>query len=302
MKNLCTHDSLEADFYFATPLIIMLNSKNEVELENFGGISDAARKDNGIDSTNSTQLPSHQSSQKTGAEKPVNDEAPALPDISRSRAFVIISLLTGVSFLNTMGSGILTVALPTIARDINLSPNLLLWPASVYALAAGCTLLIFGAVADVVGSKRVWLAGAGFYIAFTLACGLARTGIQLILFRTILGIAISMCLPSAVSITTNSFPRGKRRNIGFACMGMGQPLGYSIGLILGGVFTNTIGWRWGYYLSAIINTGLFAGALWGLPSEKSREAVSWGRLLHEIDWIGALIISISLGLLSYVLA
>lgn len=280
----------------------MLNSKNEFELENFGGISDVARTDSEIDPTNSNKRPSDQSSRTTDAEKPISDGEPALPDISRSRAFVIFSLLTGLSFLNTMGSGILTVALPTIARDINLSPNLLLWPASVYALAAGCTLLIFGAVSDVVGSKKVWLAGAGVYIAFTLACGLARTGIQLIIFRTILGIAISMCLPSAVSITTNSFPRGKRRNIGFACMGMGQPLGYSIGLILGGVFTNTIGWRWGYYLSAIINALLFAGALWGLPDEKSREAVSWGRLLHEIDWIGALVISISLGLLSYVLA
>lgn len=107
-----------------------------------------------------------------------------------------------------MGSGILTVALPTIARDIGLRDNLLLWPASVYALSAGCTLLIFGSVADVVGSKRVWLTGAGFYIVFTVACGLARTGIQLIIFRTVLGIAISMCLPSAVSVTTNSFPKG----------------------------------------------------------------------------------------------
>ena len=278
----------------------MLNSKNEVELESFGGVSDAAAKGKELDSAISG--PSDQSSRNLTMVKPTNHEDPGLPQISRSRASVIIFLLTGVSFLNTMGSGILTVALPTIARDIGLSENLLLWPASVYALAAGCTLLIFGSVADVVGSKRVWLAGAGFYIAFTLACGLARTGLQLVIFRTMLGIAISMCLPSAVSITTNSFPRGKRRNIGFACMGMGQPLGYSIGLILGGVFTNTIGWRWGYYLSAIINAVLFAGAIWGLPSEVRKEAVSWGRLWHEIDWIGAIIISISLGFLSYVLA
>ena len=280
----------------------MLNSKNEVELESFGGVDDIAGIDKTPDSIDSTQRASDQLSQDTTVEKPANPEDPEFPQISRSRAFVIIFLLTGVSFLNTMGSGILTVALPTIARDIGLSQNLLLWPASVYALSAGCTLLIFGSVADVVGSKRVWLAGAGFYIAFTLACGLAKTGLQLIIFRTILGIAISMCLPSAVSVTTNSFPRGKRRNIGFACMGMGQPLGYSIGLILGGVFTNTIGWRWGYYLSAMINATLFVGAIRGLPANERKEPVSWGRLLHEIDWIGAMTISVSLGLLSYVLA
>lgn len=85
-------------------------------------------------------------------------------------------------------------------------------------------------------------------------------------------------------------------------MEMGQPLGYSIGLILGGVFTNTTGRRWGYYLSATINAVLFPGAVWGLPAVGKQGAVSWRRLLHEIDWIGALIISISLGLLSYILA
>ena len=294
----------------------MLNSKNEVELESLGGISDREKSYDGRQATpesqkainpnnstpSSTIPPFDQSSQKADAEGVTDHDNPEFPDISRSRAFVIIFLLTGVSFLNTMGSGILTVALPTIARDIGLKENLLLWPASVYALSAGCTLLIFGSVADVVGSKRIWLTGAGLYIAFTLACGLAKTGIELIIFRTILGIAISMCLPSAVSVTTNSFPRGKRRNIGFACMGMGQPLGYSLGLILGGVFTNTIGWRWGYYLSAILNAVLFAGAFWGLPAADDENAVSWGRLVHEIDWIGALVISISLGLLSYVLA
>ena len=290
----------------------MLNSVYEVELENFGGIgekgessgdlSTTAPSEREMNSNSSSQLPHNQSPQEADSEESTDRGDPGLSDISRSRAFVIISLLAGVSFLNTMGSGILTVALPTIARDIDLSDNLLLWPASVYALSAGCTLLIFGSVADVVGSKRVWLTGAGLYIAFTLACGLAQTGIQLIIFRTILGVAISMCLPSAVSVTTNSFPQGKRRNIGFACIGMGQPLGYSIGLTLGGVFTNTIGWRWGYYLSTIINSVLFAGAVWGLPAVGKQGAVSWKRLLHEIDWIGALIISISLGLLSYVLA
>ena len=225
------------------------------------------------------------------------------PDISRTQASFIIVILTGVSFLNTMGSGILTISLPRIAIDLALTENLLLWPASVYALAAGCTLLISGSVADVVGPKRVWMTGSWLYIAFTLACGLSQTGLQLIVFRTILGIAISMCLPSAVSLTTSAFPRGPRRNIGFACMGMGQPLGYSLGLVLGGVFADTIGWRYGYYISAIINAFLAVGAIWGLPDAAQRDGpLIWSRIIYDIDWIGALILSLSLGLLSYVLA
>lgn len=239
-----------------------------------------------------------------------NDEAhsesdvasgPLPTEISRSKASLIIALLTGVSFLNTMGSGILTVALPTIAYDISLSENLLLWPASIYALAAGCTLLVFGSVADVVGGKKVWLTGAGFYIVFTLACGLCKTGVQLIVFRTFLGVSISMCLPAAVGITTKAFDRGTRRNISFACQGMGQPLGYALGLILGGVFADTIGWRWGYHMSAIINLFLFLAAFWGLPPDEPKD-VSWKRLGNDIDWIGAMTLSVAFGLLSYVLA
>lgn len=204
-------------------------------------------------------------------------------------------------FLAHPTPGLLTTALPAIARDVGLGDNLLLWPASAYALAAGCTLLIFGSVADLVGSKPIWLIGASLYIVFTIACGVAKTGIQLILFRTMLGVAISMCLPSAVSITTNSFSRGKRRNACFACMGMGQPIGYSVGLLFGGLFTDTIGWRWGYHLSAIINAMIVAGAIWGLPAME-RKSIAWNRLVSGIDWVGAVTLSASLGLLSYVLA
>ncbi|KAL9608327.1 MAG: hypothetical protein Q9167_006832 [Letrouitia subvulpina] len=145
----------------------------------------------------------------------------AEPNLSKLRSILIVVTLAGVSFLNTLGSGLLTIALPRISQDIGLAENLLLWPASVYALAAGCLLLISGAVADVVGAKLVWCTGSFLYIVFTLAVGLSRTGIQIIVFRTVLGVAISMCLPTAVSLTTNTFPRGTWRNIAFASIGMG---------------------------------------------------------------------------------
>jgi len=71
---------------------------------------------------------------------------------------------------------------------------------------------------------------------FILACGLAQTGLQLIFFRTFQGIAVSMCLPTAFSILTDAFPTGRRRNIGFSCLGLGQPLGFLFGLVFGGLF------------------------------------------------------------------
>lgn len=82
----------------------------------------------------------------------------------------------------------------------------------------------------------------------------------------------------------------------------GQPIGFSIGLTLGGVFADTVGWRWGFHMAAIINTVIFVVALFGLPNnidEVSGE-VTWKRLVYDIDWIGALIAACSLAMLSYV--
>jgi MFS family permease len=216
------------------------------------------------------------------------------------QAASIIFTLTGVTFISVSGSGILTTALPQIAADINLDENLILWPASVYSLAAGCTLLAFGAVADIVGSKPMWLLGSGVSCFWILACGLARTGSEFIAFRALLGIFVAMCLPTSISLVTSSFPPGPKRNIAFAVTGMGQPLGYAAGLVLGGVLTDTIGWRWAFYITAIINAMLFVASIFLLPSN-TRSFVR-SRLLHQIDWVGVIILSVSLGLLSYVLA
>jgi MFS family permease len=223
--------------------------------------------------------------------------------VSRLQSVTVITTLAGISFLNTMGSGILIAALPRIARDLGLSQALILWPAAVYALAAGCLLLIFGAAADAIGTKLVWITGGFLYTIFTLAIGFAQTGIQIILFRAFQGVAIAMCLPTAVSLITNTFPKGKWRNTAFAMNGMGQPLGYALGLVLGGILTDTIGWRWAYYMMTIISFCLSTAAIWSLPSIPRHSDKTWSRqLLEDIDWLGAVLMSAGLGLLFYVLA
>ena len=229
---------------------------------------------------------------------------PANPGrISKLKSATIIINLAGMTFLNTMGSGILISALPRIAMDLGLSEGFLLWPASIYSLAAGCVLLISGAVADVVGAKLVWVTGSFLYVGFTVAVGLSRTGVEIILFRTLLGIAVSMCLPTAVSLVTNTFSKGNWRNAAFATIGIGQPLGFSVGLLLGGIFTDTIGWRWSFFVSAIINFVIALAAIWSLPSVYRESEKKWTRRLAEdIDWIGALVLSAALGILLYVLA
>lgn len=156
-------------------------------------------------------------------------------------------------------------------------------PVSIYALTGGCTLIPAGAVADVVGNRVIYLLGCLLQSAFTLACGLSQNALQLIVFRALAGVAISFCLPTAVSLITTYFPHGRRRNFAFAAMGGAQPVGFSLGPACRGVLSDGPGWRYGFYLATIINTIVFIVTLLGLPKPKQTEQLSWRRLKTDID-------------------
>jgi MFS family permease len=236
------------------------------------------------------------------AAEPLSDQN--LVAISKWRALVVIGTVAGVGFIQSMLGGILVVCLPTMAREIGLSDALLLWPASVSSLACGCTLLLSGSIADVVGGRTIYLIGVALLSVTTVACGVARTGFELILFRAAQGVALSLCLPSSVVLITSNIPLGSYRNIAFACLGAGQPIGFSLGLVIGGVFAETIGWQYGYYIGAIITFTIFVASIPGIPVDPISQSQSFSailqRLKSEIDWIGCILLSTSLGLFSYV--
>ncbi|EEH50438.1 uncharacterized protein PADG_06517 [Paracoccidioides brasiliensis Pb18] len=223
--------------------------------------------------------------------------------LSKSKSAVVVISASSMVFMVSILNGMLTVGLPTMARETNLSEGLMLWPASAFGLTCGCTLLLSGSIGDLVGSRTVYLTGSFLLAVFTLACGLAQTGIQLIMFRAMSGIAMSLCLPTAVSIITSAFPVGGGRNIAIACLGAAQPVGFSIGIVLGGVLVGSIGWRYGYYIFAAINVPFFLVALWGVPKDpRKTHPLTWGRVTSEIDWVGNMLISTSLGMFSYTFA
>ncbi|KXJ94863.1 major facilitator superfamily domain-containing protein [Microdochium bolleyi] len=233
-----------------------------------------------------------------------DDAALALVPRSRLQSVSLVATLACISFLNTFNSGTLTVALPAIAADLAIPPSLLLWPASVYALSLSCTLLLLGAIADVVGNRPVFLTGCVLHCACTLAVSLARTSPQLIVFRALQGIAMAFCMPTAVSTITNTFPSGRPRNFAFASFGAGSPIGFATGLVVGGLLAQAAGWRAAYYLATAANAVAFVLAFLTLPRRTSPRPLADVRhaLLHEFDWIGVAAASTSLALLSYIFA
>ncbi|EHK20863.1 uncharacterized protein TRIVIDRAFT_192541 [Trichoderma virens Gv29-8] len=221
--------------------------------------------------------------------------------LSNGRTVIVIAALSAVNFLSSLSTGLLTIGLPRMALDIGLPEYLIAWPSSVYALTSGCCLIIAGSIADTVGNRIINLIGCLFLGCFMVACGLSRTGIELIMFRSFQGIAVSLCLPTSIAIVAGITKSGRQRNIGFSCLGFVQPLGFSLGLVLGGVLLDTVGWRMGWYLCGGITLVLFFISLWALPMGKKLEGGILLRLKRDIDWIGTVLSSTSLGLLSYVL-
>ncbi|OOQ87817.1 integral membrane protein [Penicillium brasilianum] len=233
----------------------------------------------------------------------VEPDAPA----SLRRTIAINASLTCITGIGNLLAGLLTVCIPVISKDLHIPPDLQLWPASAFALACGCLLLPCGAVADVLGCRRSCLLGGLLQTASALGTGLTATSTQLIALRVTGGLAASFCLPGAIGAAGNVFPASsspRRRSIAFAAMGGGQAIGFGLGLVLGGVISDTVGWRWGFYATAILNAGVLALAVWALPPtiDGILEKASFSRLVHDIDWVGAFLISVCLALLSYELA
>ncbi|KAI4854639.1 hypothetical protein E4T44_00035 [Aureobasidium sp. EXF-8845] len=223
-------------------------------------------------------------------------------ELSGFRAIFVSVTVSGMVFISSLSTGLLATGLPNIASNLGIPDALILWPASIYGLTCGCSLIPVGSIADVIGSGPVYLFGCVFLSLSFLACGLARTGTELILFRGFQGVAASCCLPTAISILTEIFPQGRQQTRGMAILGAAQPLGYSAGLFLGGVLVDSIGWRWGWYIASILSMLVFGVVFRAVPRQKQMSSDTWRRLACGIDWIGALVASACLGILSYVLA
>ncbi|KAH8803365.1 major facilitator superfamily domain-containing protein [Xylogone sp. PMI_703] len=193
------------------------------------------------------------------------------PIISKNRTVAIIAQLSSLSFLSSFCSGVIVIALPAMQSALDLKEGLLVWPTSSYHLTAGSCLLMSGSITDVVGAKGANIIGSFLSAICISACGLARSGGEIIAFRALQGVAYAIVTPSSVSIISNSVEKGRLRNMGFAFIGFGQPLGFCFGLVLGRILTDAVGWRPALHLAAGANLALFYIGIWALPQDPRPE-------------------------------
>ncbi|KAJ6446940.1 integral membrane protein [Purpureocillium lavendulum] len=223
---------------------------------------------------------------------------------SRLRKAGVTFQLSGVNFASSATNGLVVVGLPRMTADLNIPPSLAFWPSSVPGLATASALLLAGAFADVLGPKAMDLVACIVSGAMIVGCGFTRRGEELVALRALQGIALALHLSSSVALITKIMPRGKGRNLSFACLGLSQPLGFSFGLVMGGVLVDTIGWRAGWYLYGGITLLLSVIGAWALPASEPLGDLQtiMRRVRTKVDGPGALLASAFMSLISYFLA
>ena len=204
-----------------------------------------------------------------------------------------LALLCTSFFMVILDVAIVNVALPSIQADLHFSPQTLQWVVSAYALTFGGLLLLGGRAADLLGRRRVFVAGVAVFALASLLAGVASTATFLIVARALQGIGAAAMTPAALSILTTTFPEGAERNKALGAWGAVGASGGTIGLLLGGVLTDTVGWEWIFLLN--VPVGVVVIALSPKLLEETR-AVGAAR---RFDLAGAATVTVALSLLVY---
>ncbi|ORX35560.1 putative MFS transporter [Kockovaella imperatae] len=225
-------------------------------------------------------------------------------ELSSFHKVFIVAQLSGIIFLFSAGNGLTIVGLPIMTSQLKIPSALAFWPTSVTSLASASTILLSGSMADVLGPTLVDRAGCVLMAIFVLAAGGVENGTQLVTVRAISGIGAAMHSAASVGIISSVLPRGRSRNIAYSCFGLSAPLGFSFGLVVGGIMIDTTGWRAGWYLFGSIMLVFCAVGFWALPRPVQRDPwrVTFKRLQQHVDWVGALLASAFMSMLSYLLA
>ncbi|WP_210584645.1 MFS transporter [Streptomyces sp. GESEQ-35] len=164
-----------------------------------------------------------------------------------ARFWAVLAVLCLVLFLDGLDVSMVGVALPSIGHDLGMATGSLQWIINGYVLGYGGLMLLGGRTADLLGRRRVFLVALAVFAAASLLGGLVDDGSLLIATRFVKGVAAAFTAPAGLSILTTTFPEGPQRNRALSVFSLFGALGYSSGLILGGLLTG-IGWRWTFLM------------------------------------------------------
>ena len=204
-----------------------------------------------------------------------------------------LGLILLAQLLVVIDVSIVTLALPAIQHGLGFSPAGLQWVLSAYALAFGGFLLLGGRLADLLGRRRILIAGAGLFTIASLACGLAGSAGMLVAARAAEGLGAAMMAPAAMSLILAIFPEGAERNRALGALGAVSGAGGAIGVLAGGMLTTWLSWPSIFFVNLPVGALIVAAARPLLPESRASLA------RRRFDVAGAVTVTGGLSLLVY---
>jgi EmrB/QacA subfamily drug resistance transporter len=216
--------------------------------------------------------------------------SPSAPSIPRP--WLVLVLVCLAQFMVVLDATIVNVALPSIQRDLNFSPESLQWVINSYTLAFGGLLLLGGRAADLFGRRRLFVAGIVVFTVASLLNGLANSSEWLIAARALQGLGGAMVAPAALSIITTTFAEGAERARALSVWAAIAVGGGAVGLLLGGILTEYLSWEWIFFVNVPVGIAAVLLSLRFVPESRAS-----GR--RGIDVWGAVTVTAGLTLLVY---
>jgi EmrB/QacA subfamily drug resistance transporter len=218
---------------------------------------------------------------------------PAAEDRPDSRRWLALALVVAAQFMVVLDVAIVNVALPSIKTDLHFTQESLQWVVTAYAILFGGALLLGGRMSDLLGRRRLFMAGLVLFTVSSLLDGLAWSEGSLITFRALQGLGAALLSPAALSILTTTFQEGRERNTALGIWGAASGSGGAAGVLLGGVLTSAFGWSWIFFVN--IPVGVLLLVLAPFLIHESRAQVAQ----RHFDIAGAASITSGLMLLVY---
>jgi EmrB/QacA subfamily drug resistance transporter len=211
----------------------------------------------------------------------------------RNRRWSALALIVTAQFMVILDVAIVNVALPSIKSDLGFSQTNLQWVITAYAVFFGGALLLGGRLADLLGRRRLFVAGLALFAASSLLCGLAWSEGSLIAFRAVQGLGGALLAPAALSLLMTTFGEGRERNLALGIYGAASGSGAAVGVLLGGLLTSYVSWSSIFFIN--VPVAVAAIALTPLLLQESRAGVAH----RHFDFAGAASVTAGLMLLVY---
>jgi EmrB/QacA subfamily drug resistance transporter len=186
--------------------------------------------------------------------------------VAGRRAWLVLVLLCAAQFMLILDITVVNVALPSVQADIGIAIGDLQWVVTAYTLAFGGLILLGGRAADLLGRRRVFLAGLVLFTAASLGAALAGSAGTLIAARAAQGVGAALLSPAALSLITTVFPEGAARHRALAAWAAVAASGGAVGVLVGGALTQAFGWQAIFLINVPVGVALAVAVLRTVPT------------------------------------